>query len=167
MKRIFICATLLLAACSQEKQETLEQPTGKSLAMVRLQTFDEKPKDLPRYTNGPLVLNVWATWCAPCVKELPSLLALQESGFIHVLTVSVDQQTSVVKNFLLEHHLSKLPVLWDPNADVLRDVLNVPGMPASYILDDKMIVRGVELGERDWNHPSMRAKITKYLQEGK
>jgi thiol-disulfide isomerase/thioredoxin len=110
------------------------------------------------------VVNLWATWCTPCIKEMPSLLDLHQSGEAVVVAVSTDRMTERVGTFLTQHGLNDLPVRIDPGARALRAAdLTPPALPITFIVrrqpDGTFVIKGAELGEREWAHPTMRRKI--------
>jgi thiol-disulfide isomerase/thioredoxin len=108
---------------------------------------------LAAYQGEVLVLNLWATWCAPCVEEMPSLAALQQrfAGRIRVVPVSVDSEGDRAKAIQELARLSggSLPFLQDMTRGVLFD-LQAAGMPVTIIYDRQ----GQELarlaGGADW-----------------
>lgn len=122
-------------------------------------------------SKGKLVLlNVWATWCPPCVKELPSLNALQlamGSDNFQVITVSLDKDTQGqkdAKKFMEDNKLTALQPYTDgygelQKLDALKDV---PGIPVSLILDKSMHVLARYQGDADWNGRAARAVIDYY-----
>ena len=64
--------------------------------------------DLSKLRGRVVVLNLWATWCAPCIEELPSLLALQKQmPELAVVAVSMDQDPDVYRRFLADHHVDR------------------------------------------------------------
>ena len=105
-----------------------------------------------------ILLNFWATWCAPCRLEMPTIdKAYQEykSRGLEILAVSLDAgSNSVVKNFMQELKLD-FPVLLDPNMEVLR-LYRQFSIPATFLIDKQGIVRHRELGYRDWTDPESR-----------
>jgi thiol-disulfide isomerase/thioredoxin len=138
--------------------------------MARL-TVEEAPPPLPTrairnaareevylsaYEGEVLVLNLWATWCAPCMEEMPTLGALQRrlAGRLNVVPVSVDSEADGAKARRQLAQLSggSLPFLIDISRGVLFDVA-APGMPLTIIYDRN----GAELarlaGGADWDSP--------------
>jgi peroxiredoxin len=113
-----------------------------------------------------VLLNFWATWCAPCRLEMPTMdKAYQEykSRGLEILAVSLDAgSNSVVKNFMQELKLD-FPVLSDPDMEVLR-LYRMVGIPASFLIDKQGIVRHREVGYRDWTTPESRKLLEAILR---
>jgi thiol-disulfide isomerase/thioredoxin len=115
---------------------------------------------LSQFRGNVVVLNFWASWCEPCVEELPSLISMQarmkEKGVI-VLAVSIDVDSDLYHRFLKEHNVNLLTVR-DPEqrASALYGTF---GWPETYIIDRKGIVRRKLIGPVDWNSP----EITEFL----
>jgi peroxiredoxin len=113
-----------------------------------------------------VLLNFWATWCAPCRLEMPTMdKAYQEykSRGLEILAVSLDAgSNSVVKNFMQELKLD-FPVLLDPDMEVLR-LYRMVGIPASFLIDKQGIVRHREVGYRDWTTPESRKLLEAMLR---
>ncbi len=118
-----------------------------------------------------VLLNVWATWCVPCVREMPALenafLTMKDAGFT-VVAVSVDnaaltegEPQEAVQNFVREHGIT-FPVLYDPDRHV-EDGFPVPGLPVSYLIDREGRIRGKYLGGRAWDQPQFQTEIRKLL----
>lgn len=114
-----------------------------------------------------VLLNFWATWCPPCVEELPSMVRLQRAladTDFQLLTVSVDDDTATVKQFLARHRriLGELPVLMDPDKGVARSYGTVK-FPESYLIDRRGYVRYRFINKRDWSSPTSLACIRSLL----
>jgi len=109
-----------------------------------------------------VILNLWATWCQPCLKEMPSLAALQArlGPAVTVLAVSEDRGgADVVQPFVAKLGLDKfLKVYLDPKSAVGR-ALGTRGLPTSFVIagDGKML--GKVEGEADWDSDAMRATL--------
>jgi len=116
--------------------------------------------------NKAVLLNFWATWCAPCRLEMPTMdTAYQEykGRDLEVLAISLDAGSkSVVKNFMQELKLD-FPVLLDPDMEVLR-LYRMVGIPASFLIDKQGIVRHREVGYRDWTTPESRRLLEAILR---
>lgn len=109
-----------------------------------------------------VVLNFWATWCPPCVDEMPSLVALQSKpevkDRIMILAVSLDQDEAAYKKFLSDYHIDILTVR-DPSQESTRHYATT-GFPETFIIDAKGILRRKFVGPIDWTRPDIIA----YLQ---
>ncbi len=122
----------------------------KALAPVRLTTLDGLPKTLADYAGQKIVLNFWATWCIPCVAELPELDSLAATGSFAVLAVSADRSgAAAVKPFLAAHHISRLTILLDPGSDAVH-ALGVAGFPTTLLIGPDGRLRGTLEGPAAW-----------------
>jgi thiol-disulfide isomerase/thioredoxin len=116
--------------------------------------------DLSKLRGKIVVLNLWATWCAPCVEELPSLLALQKRNpNIVVVGISTDQDDEVYRRFLTTHHVDLLTVRdADQRINALYGTVMIP---ETYIIDRNGIIRRKFIGAQDWTGP----EIADYLKK--
>jgi peroxiredoxin len=100
----------------------------------------------------PVLVNFWATWCAPCREEMPAMERLytrhRERGFV-LLAVSVDTDAELVKPFLKRYKLT-FPVTLDANMD-LANAYGVRALPASFLIDRDGYVAALALGPRAWD----------------
>lgn len=107
-----------------------------------------------------LVLNFWATWCLPCIEELPSLNAFQKqlapSGVV-VLGVSVDRNERAYKQFLKRAGVT-FRTSRDPQAD-LSSRYGTFKYPETYVIDRNGKVLQKHIGPRDWMDPRLVAEI--------
>jgi len=103
-----------------------------------------------------VVLNFWATWCAPCVEEMPSLVQMQQkmkNKGVDVLAVSVDVDENAYRKFLKDHSIDLL-VVRDPE----RKSNNLYGtfkFPETYIIDRSGVLRRKFIGPVDWQQPEI------------
>jgi thiol-disulfide isomerase/thioredoxin len=114
-----------------------------------------------------LLVNLWATWCAPCVREMPSLDRLQArlGDRIRVLAISEDRKgPEVVDPFLGTLDLKSLTIYLDPTARA-QQAFGVRGLPTSFLIDrDGRLVGRLE-GAADWDGPVLIMRIEHYVAE--
>jgi len=122
---------------------------------------DGAPLTLAAFKGRTVLLNLWASWCAPCVAEMPALARLQKDlggpGFT-VITVSLDLKPEDARAFLAANHLEALAFHFDPTGR-LYDALKAPGLPVSIFIDKEGREVGRIAGEVPWDEPKARALI--------
>ena len=128
-------------------------------------TRDGKPVSLADFHGHFLLVNLWATWCAPCVREMPSLQRLQArlGDRLEVLAISEDRGgASAVDGFLAQHGLDRLAVYLDPKA-AAQQAFALQGLPTSFLIDPQGRILGKLEGAAEWDSPDMVARLEKYL----
>lgn len=129
---------------------------GQAVPDFVLPDLEGKPHDLADFRGRVVVLNFWATWCPPCIDEMPSLErlhdALDDKG-VAVLAVSVDERFSDIEKFVNQYHLT-LTVLHDEGKKVSRKYQTFK-YPETYILDREGILKSKVVGPRDWSAPTV------------
>lgn len=158
----------LPAAAAEPEMSVFKETAGRPLAPeLSVMTLDEAPTSLAPYQGKLVLLNLWATWCAPCVKEMPALLRLQQKlgpQGLQVVALSQDRGSAhVVKPFLAEKKLSELTVLLDPKSATMK-ALQIRGLPTSILIgrDGKEI--GRMEGDYEWDGPEAIALVQKHLK---
>jgi cytochrome c biogenesis protein CcmG/thiol:disulfide interchange protein DsbE len=103
-----------------------------------------------------VVLNFWATWCAPCVEEVPSLVAMQQrmkAKGVTVLAVSVDVDDSAYRHFVKDHNVNLLTVR-DPDQKS-NALYGTAKFPETYVIDRNGVIRRKFIGAVDWTEPDI------------
>lgn len=149
------------------KQLHIERPDK----MVRaadftLEDVSGKWVSLTNFSGKVVFLNFWATWCAPCVQEMPTMEKLHqefEGDGLVMLAVNYQESADDVKRFFTRHKLS-FPSLLDPNAKV-AEMYQVWGLPATFIMNRRMEIVGKVAGSRDWHSETARELFRQLLAE--
>lgn len=141
--------------------------TPVELAPLPLALPDGSTPTLADYRGKLLLVNLWATWCAPCIKELPSLERLQQAlggETFTVLTVSLDRGGAYqVEKFFTQQGITDLPKLLDPTGASMK-VLRARGLPTSVLVDAQGRELGRLEGDAAWDSAEAKALIAYYLQ---
>lgn len=134
-------------------------------------SLDGEMVDLASFRGRAVLLNIWATWCRPCVKEMPALQRLHEQfsddGLV-VIGVSVDNPalvmgdaTEAVRKFVDEYGLT-FEILLDPESRI-ESGYPVAGLPMTYLIDRDGKIHDRILGPRPWDEPVMEPEIRQLL----
>lgn len=126
----------------------------------------ELPLSLADFRGKVVLLNVWATWCPPCVFEMPTLDAVQgrlgPEG-LAVVAVSVDREgLDIVGPFLRDLAVRHLEIYLDPLSRLAR-ALGVTALPTTYLIDAQGRLAGYLRAAADWNSPDAEALLRYYL----
>ncbi|MBT5047620.1 MAG: TlpA family protein disulfide reductase [Rhodospirillaceae bacterium] len=124
---------------------------------------------LTEFSGKVTLVNFWATWCGPCIREMPSLLRLQKArGGSDFTVIALSQDLRgwpMVKPFLKKHGLAGLPIYVDEKAAVSR-VMRIKGLPTSILLDRNGNELGRLAGHAEWDSAEALALIDHYVQLG-
>jgi len=124
-----------------------------------------KPVSLADFKGKPVVVNLWATWCKPCLQEMPSLDRLQSKlgDKLAVAAVSEDHGGAQrVGPFVANMGLRKLRIYLDPQSDV-GHAFNVRGLPTSIVIDAAGRVVGRVEGAAEWDSDTMMGVLRPLL----
>lgn len=111
-----------------------------------------------KFRGKYLLVNFWATWCAPCVVELPSLQKLKErfkDEGLEVISVSIDQGRSHenIKEFLYYRNIDDFAAYFDNKMEI-QSRITMRGIPTTYLLDPEGNVTHIFEGDASWHSPS-------------
>lgn len=132
---------------------------GQPAPDTTFQDADGDPTNVAAFAGKPLLVNFWATWCAPCKKELPTLdrLAAAQAGRLQVVTIAEDDAGKAA-SYLAQAKFAKLEAWADPKLG-MTDALKIGDLPTTVLFD----ARGREIwrykGDRDWQGAQSQALI--------
>jgi len=125
-----------------------------------------RARSLADFRGRPIVLNIWATWCVPCRKEMPTLDRLQQAfdkSTLLVLPLSIDRRgAAAVRGFYRRLGLEALGVYVDPSGEAANH-LDAPGIPITLLLDRDGHEVGRKIGPADWDSPQMIGILRRHL----
>ncbi|NBB82357.1 MAG: redoxin family protein [Alphaproteobacteria bacterium] len=146
---------------------TLEQP-AEAAPQVTFATLDGTETGLDAFAGEVLLVNFWATWCGPCVEEMPALDRLAEDFAdrpFRVLAVSIDREgASIVRPFLDRHGIDDLTAYLDPAGATPR-AFQAIGLPTTVLIDAAGRWVGSYQGDAPWDGPEAKALIAHYLPD--
>jgi peroxiredoxin len=146
----------------------MRRPTETAVAPdFTLLTLDGRPAQLREFRGKLVLLNFWATWCAPCLHEMPSMERLyqtfKQTDFV-LLAVSMDRQGEGVARPFVDNLQLTFPILLDNTSEVSRQY-SVRGLPTTYLIDPDGLLIGVVIGARDWYKAEAKALIAGLLRQ--
>ncbi len=122
---------------------------------------------LARFRGKVVLLNFWATWCGPCVREMPTIDNLQaELGgekFVVVAISSDREGVKIIKPFLARLGLKNLDIYVDARRKVETEI-GVRGLPTTFLIDHEGMVRGYLEGPAEWDSRSAKAMMRYYIE---
>ncbi len=154
------------AAAPAAKKAALLPYSGPQYGELRLRDLDGREVALSDYRGKVVLVNFWASWCPPCVHEIPSMVALKQSLTgqpFEILAVNLAEDAQAVKTFLQRHPVN-FPVLLDPSGRVIK-AWRVFAYPSSYLIDRQGRIRYAAFGALDWAAPEVRRQIEALLAQ--
>ncbi len=153
---------------------TLEPPALRGLGLTRpaefawaLRDLDEAPVDFARFRGRPILLNLWATWCPPCVEEMPSIALLAnhpglKAKGVAFVCVSVDESAEALRRFVK----GKPWAMTILRATSIPPAFQTEGIPATFLIAPDGLIVAAEIGSARWDDPSVVAFLEKLAVPG-
>lgn len=136
-----------------------EGPVGKSVGQCapnfQVQNLNGKTFELSQMKGKVVLVNFWATWCKPCIVEMPSMQKIYSTlkkNNVELWAISIDNNTKEIKNFLdkdLDEHLS-FPIFFDQDKKV-SSAFGTYQVPETYVIDKTGRITDKIIGIRDWD----------------
>ena len=155
MIRFVFLFLIILAGCSPSRKETELR-----LQDIRLTDLEGNAVDVSQFKDKTVLVNFWATWCKPCLQEMPSLAATQNRFKDQpiVFLFASNETTEQINRFKNKQkfefnylHLGNL------------EALNIQALPTTFIFDQTGELKFSEIGFRDWTSPASIEIITNIL----
>jgi peroxiredoxin len=134
---------------------TLEDVNGKAISLENLR-------------GKVVMINFWATWCPPCVEEIPAMQDLKESWSdrpFEILAINMGESAAVIRSFMDRLGMDvNFPLLVDPQTVVAKQY-QVTSLPATLLIDKKGMFAFGGVGARNWNAAAVRDEILPLFEE--
>jgi len=153
---VALASTLLLnAGCDRGSHPSQVATTAPNFTI----TDGAKTIRLSDYRGKVVVLNFFASWCAPCLEEFPSLVSLQKQmPEIVVLSVDFDDDAAAYRQYLIDNHIDLLTI--HDESQKSNKAFGTTRPPETYIIDQNGNIRRKFIGAQNWTNP----EITNYLK---
>ncbi len=167
---VLIGAVLVTVVLAILLKDALREPPVVKTLPPAPRALEERPvalrgggvRDLSKPPGKLLVVHFWATWCAPCVEEFPSLLAFwrdhQKDPNLELLAVSVDEEWKTVDDWLKRVGASSLPMALDPKRTTAK-AFGTEKFPETYVLSSSGEVLEKFIGPVAWTSPEFRREF--------
>lgn len=119
-----------------------------------------KSANLSKLRGKIVLVNFWATWCVPCIDELPSLMELQrQMPQIVVVAISMDEDPEAYQRFLTKYHVDLLTVR-DPSQKI-QTLYGTAQIPETYVIDRQGMLRRKFVSAQNWTSPEIMEYLSK------
>lgn len=145
----------------------VEFSKARQLPALRIFTLEGEKVDLSKYQGKLLILNVWGTWCTPCIREIPQLIDLQKQltgSNIEIVGVAVDKSVAGIPKFLAKHKMSEFNTWSDPT-ESMEDVMPLEVVPTNYIIDGAGNLVGYLPAYLPWDDKDVMPFLKKLAQK--
>ena len=171
---VMLLRPALVAPVPPQEQATQAAPTlGHFIALdgklpapaLAFTARDGAEKHLADFRGELVLVNLWATWCGPCVEEMPALDRLQArlGDKLQILAISQDRRgAAVVDPFLAKARITHLAVFLDPKSAAI-EAFGVQGLPTSFLIGRDGMILGKLEGAAKWDEAPMLARLETYI----
>ncbi len=151
---IFLIITISNLSHSYENNQLLLHNQSKKIGNIEFKTLEGNKINFFKENSDKklYLLNFWATWCPPCIKEIPELIKLEEKykNDIIVIFISVDSNpTKAIPKFLKKNNFEDILLFIDNNLELSKK-LNVKRMPTTILINDELFELSRVEGYIDW-----------------
>ena len=164
LTRAVVAALLLVTLASPASAASPSPWRGGPTPPLVLKDLDGREVRLDAFRGRTVIVNFWATWCAPCVEEMPSLARLRAkyaAQGLEVIAVNYQENAARIKPFLERHNLD-LAVVRDHDGSA-RTAWGVGVFPSTFVIGPDQKVAFVVVGEADWDRAPIEPRIRMLL----
>ncbi len=144
---VLAAISIFLLSCGGTDNQSLR--VGSSAPDFTLKTINGEDLSLSSFKGEPVVLNFWATWCEPCKDEMPHFQQVYDryskTDSLNVIAVNMNETADKASAFFNEYKLT-FPSLIDVNQSVTVGKYGILGLPTTYFIDSKGIIKYVKIG---------------------
>lgn len=159
------CVAICLCFASQLAGADEWKPwKGGKRPPLALNDLQGNARSLDQFKGKVLVVNFWATWCEPCIEEMPSLQRFRDrapSGKVEVIGVNLGEGEARIKGFTERTGVS-FPVLLDRDGIAKKD-WKVNGVPATFVIDGRGRIRYTYVGVLDFDDKEVAARVLRLI----
>lgn len=158
MIRILFCLILVaLASCSHKNQSGTND-----INKVKLKDLNDKGIDFDQFRGKTVFINFWATWCKPCLQEMPSIESAQAKlkGENVVFLLASNEEVDQIESFIKKHDYTFQYVLLEN-----MEELNIQALPTTYIFNSEGELKFSETGSRKWDDSTSLNLITTIIND--
>ena len=172
LRAVLACCMLASAVAVAVAADTLQPWSGGPTPVLTGKTLDGDTFALAEYRGRVVVVNFWATWCVPCVAEMPALQRLRERlapRRVEVVAVNFQENAARIAPFVERLGLT-FPVVRDHDGTI-RAAWNVTVFPTTFVVGPDRRIAWVATGEVDWDDPRVESRILRldraYVQQAR
>ena len=167
---IFLFCFSIFSSISQTNEDIplnniVINETPKQISSIIFEDFSGNEIYLKNYLGKLIIINFWATWCAPCREEMPSLDSLyQDNNFknLQIFAVNMEQSNTLkTKKFFTDLNIQKLEIFFDPNLNFVKE-FNLRGMPTTVLINKKGEEFAKIIGETNFQDKKFLKWLSKY-----
>ena len=158
MPKVALCLVLFLVVAGCDRGQHPERVN--TVAPNFSVSDDSHSVELSKFRGKVVLVNFWATWCAPCIDELPSLMELQRRmPQVSVIAISRDEDPDAYRRFLTKYHVDLLTVR-DTSLKV-QDLYGTIQIPETYVVDRNGMLRRKFVSAQNWTSPEIIDYLSK------
>jgi peroxiredoxin len=161
---MLLCFALFITGCGQEQGSTKTAAVGRPAPDFTLMDMEGKTWTLSELKGQVIFVNFWATWCPPCVQEMPSMQNLHTTlpkDQFKMLAVLNNDDPANARAFAEKFGIT-FPILDDPE-NLIGPQYGLTGLPETFIIDKQGIIRETLQGPAEWDSPDAVQMLLQYI----